>query len=69
MQTESILESTLSTFALILEVFPFSINPTKDLSPATTYYVLVDDGAILDGCNKNFGISSNTTVRFSTTAT
>jgi hypothetical protein len=45
------------------------INPTKDLSPATTYYVLVDNGAILDSCNKNFGISSNTTVRFSTTAT
>jgi hypothetical protein len=41
------------------------INPTKDLTLGTTYYVLMSAGAVTDSCRFNTpSITNNTTVRF-----
>jgi hypothetical protein len=45
------------------------INPTKDLTLGTTYYVLMSEGAVIDSCQYNKpSITNNTTVRFTVDA-
>jgi hypothetical protein len=45
------------------------VNPTKDLTLGTTYYVLMSEGAVTDSCRFNTpSITNNTTVRFTVDA-